>query len=66
MKAPPVEIRFRVFKRVEATLPGGELGAAVWFCSSETPDTFGIVVGADVAAHFPEGAPFALVPWPNR
>lgn len=53
---------FRVFNRCEATLPGGELGAAVWLCSSATPDTFGVVVGAAQAEHFEVGARFKLVP----
>lgn len=59
------ELRFRIFKRVEATLPGGELGAAVWFCSGDTPDTFGVVVRADDAEHFTEGAQFVLIPVPK-
>ena len=55
-------VTFRVFKRIDATLPGGEIGAAVWLCSSETVDTFGIVVSAAAAAHFEVGARFKLVP----
>lgn len=64
-ESPPVELRFRVFKRVDATLPGGELGAAVWFCSPNTPETFGVVVGADKAEQFKQGAQFVLVPAPK-
>jgi hypothetical protein len=55
---------FRIFRRQDPLpLDGAELGAAVWFCSDETVDTFGVVVvGRAAAEHFKVGDRFKLVP----
>lgn len=60
----PVAATFRVFRAVPTTLPGDLRGVAVFLCSSETSDTFGLCVDELQAHHYAVGKRFLLLSEP--